>query len=71
MEQENSCIHIGTRHTKVEGTDKKTFHYGLDQNGYASAIQAASLPEVMQMKDEDEFHGLLQNCVLIRGTNRR
>ena len=64
MEQESSFIHTGIRHTKVQKTFDPKFHYVLDQNEYASAINPVMLPELMNHNDEDVLLGVLQNCLV-------
>ena len=61
MEQEDSFIHTGIRHTKVQKAAK--FHYVLDKNEYVSAIIAVTLPELMKHQDEDVLQGFFSKLL--------
>ena len=64
MEQEDSFIHTGINHTRIQAKGSSKFHYVLDQIEYASAAKPVDLPELIRMKDEEPLHGFLHNCFM-------
>ena len=59
MKQEESFIHTGIKHTRIQLKDSKQFYYILDQIEYASAIKPATLPELMKLKEDEPLQCLL------------
>ena len=64
MEQENSFIHTGIKHTNIQDKHTGRFHYTLDQNDYANVTKPVFLPELMEPKDDQPLPGLLQTCFM-------
>ena len=61
MEQEESFIHTGIKHTRVQPKRSSNFRYILGQVEYASAIQPVTLTEHMKFKEDELLSGLLLN----------